>query len=119
MIVGGSFSGRPTGDATVHKTLVAFVAVFLAVGSVPVLARDAANDGTYDAQVTTESGDTYSVPVEVEDGAVTQVHWPNGGNMNVEGGDLEAGEAMGTNSRGENVSVEIDDPGYNASPSDE
>lgn len=53
------------------------------------------------AQVTTESGDTYSVPVEVEGGAVTQVHWRNGGNMNVEGGDLEAGEAMGTNSRGE------------------
>jgi len=96
-----------------------FVAVLLAVGGVPAFAQDAADDGTYDAQVTTESGDTYSVPVEVEGGAVTLVHWPNGGNMNVEGRDLEAGEAIGTNSRGESVSIEIDDPGYNASPADE
>ncbi len=99
--------------------LAAVAAVFLAVGGAPAFARDAADDGTYDAQVTTASGDTYSVSVEVEDGAVTQVHWPNGGNMNVAGGDLDAGEAMGTNSRGESVDIEIDDPGYNASPSDE
>jgi len=102
-----------------RKTIAALVAVFLAVGGIPAFAQDAADDGTYDAQVTTESGDTYSVPVEVEGGAVTQVHWPNGGNMNVDGGDLEAGEATGTNSRGESVNIEIDDRRYNASPSDE
>jgi hypothetical protein len=39
--------------------------------------------------------------------------------MNVEGGDLEAVEAMDTNSRGESDNIEIDDPGYNASPTDE
>jgi hypothetical protein len=88
------------------------------VGNPHAFAQDAADDGTYEAQVTTESG-TYSVPVEIEGGAVTQVHWPNGGNMNVSGGDLESGEAVGTNSRGETIQIEIDDPGYNASPSDE
>jgi len=41
------------------------------------------DDGTYDATVTTDSG-SYSVSVEVEDGEVTQVHWPNGGDMSYE-----------------------------------
>ena len=62
----------------------------------------------HDATVTTDSG-SYTVPVEIEDGAVTQVHWPNGGDMNVYGGDLSGGEASGTNSRGDVVSVSIDD----------
>jgi hypothetical protein len=62
----------------------------------------------YGASVTTDSG-TYSVPVEIEDEAVTQVHWPNGGNMNVYGGDISEGEASGTNSRGDSVSVSLDD----------
>jgi hypothetical protein len=45
-------------------------------------------DGTYDAQVTTESG-TYTVPVEVENG-----------------------EASGINSRGDSVEIEINDSSY-------
>ena len=65
-------------------------------------------DGIYDATVTTSSG-TYSVPVEVEDGEVTSVHWPNGGNMAVNGADIEDGEASGYNSRGENINVEIEE----------
>jgi hypothetical protein len=81
-------------------------------------AGDAADDGTYDADVTTSSG-TYSVPVEVESGEVTHVDWPNGGAMNVDGADLENGEASGTNSRGEAVDIQIDDPGYNSEPDDE
>jgi hypothetical protein len=66
------------------------------------------DDGTYDATVTTKSG-TYSVPVEVEDGEVTTVHWPNGGNMRVNGADIEDGEASGYNSRGDSVDIEIDE----------
>lgn len=62
----------------------------------------------YDAIVTTDSG-SYTVPVEVEDGEVTHVYWPNGGAMNVYGGELSDGEAFGTNSRGETVSVQVDD----------
>ena len=62
----------------------------------------------YDADVTTSSG-TYSVSVEVEDGEVTQVHWPNGGDMNVYGAEISDGEASGTNSRGESVDIAIDD----------
>jgi hypothetical protein len=65
-------------------------------------------DGTHDATVTTRSG-SYTVPVEIEDGEVTTVHWPNGGNMHVMGADLDDTEASGTNSRGDLVDVEIDD----------
>ena len=78
---------------------------------------DAADDGTYDAVVTTDSG-TYSVPVEVESGEVTHVDWPNGGAMEVDGAELEDGSASGTNSRADTVNIEIDDPAYNSDPSD-
>ena len=67
-----------------------------------------AEDGTYDATVTTESG-TYTVPVEVEDGEVTYIHWPNGGDMSVSGAEIADGEATGTNSKGETVQIELDD----------
>lgn len=67
-----------------------------------------AEDGTYDATVTTDSG-SYSVPVEVEGGEVTYVHWPNGGNMHVYGGDISGGEADGTNSKGDSVHIEVED----------
>jgi len=63
-------------------------------------------DGIYDAEVTTNSG-TYTVPVEVEDGEVTHVQWPNGGDMSVDGAQLDGGSASGTNSRGETVDIEI------------
>ncbi len=66
-----------------------------------------AGDGTYDATVTTDSG-SYSVPVEVEGGEVTQVHWPNGGDMTVSGAEISDGEATGVNSRGDSVSIGLD-----------
>ncbi len=66
------------------------------------------DDGTYDATVTTPSG-TYTVPVEVDDGEVSHVHWPNGGDMNVYGTDIDDGEASGYNSRGDYIDIEIDD----------
>jgi len=68
-----------------------------------------AEDGTYDAVVTTDSG-SYTVPVEVEDGEVISVDWPNGGDMTVSGAEIsDDGEATGYNSRGETVQIEIDD----------
>ena len=67
-----------------------------------------AEDGTYDATVTTDSG-TYSVLAEVEDGEVTQVHWPNGGDMSVSGAEISDGEASGVNSRGDSISIELED----------
>jgi hypothetical protein len=68
-----------------------------------------AEDGTYDAVVTTDSG-SYTVPVEVEDGEVTSVDWPNGGDMTVSGAEIsDDGEATGYNSRGETVQIEIED----------
>ena len=63
---------------------------------------------TQDATVTTQSG-SYSVPVEVEGGEVTYVHWPNGGDMTVSGAELQGGEADGINSRGDSVHIELDD----------
>ncbi len=90
------------------------VAVVVALLMAPTFAKaDAPADGTYDAVVTTDSG-TYAVPVEVEDGEVSVVHWPNGGEMNVVGADLDNGEATGTNLRGDSLSVEIDDSSYDA-----
>lgn len=66
------------------------------------------DDGTYDATVTTDSG-SYFVSVEVEGGEVTQVHWPNGGDMSVSGAEIIDGEATGVNSRGDSVSIELED----------
>lgn len=65
-------------------------------------------DGTYDATVSTNSG-TYTVPVEVQDGEVTTVYWPNGGNMSVDGASLDGIEASGYNSRGDNIDIQIDE----------
>ena len=62
----------------------------------------------YDATVTTDSG-RYSVPVEVEAGEVTYVHWPNGGDMSLTGADIDGGEATGWNSKGDTVQIELDD----------
>ena len=67
-------------------------------------------DGTYDATVRTDSG-SYTVPVEVEGGEVSHVDWPNGGNMTVQGADLDdAGEADGTNLNGDAIHIELDNP---------
>lgn len=80
--------------------------------SFPALAddwdSDSMEDGTYDAIVTTESG-SYTVPVEVENGEVSQVYWPNGGDMNVYGADIDGSEASGFNSRGDFIDIEIDE----------
>lgn len=66
-------------------------------------------DGTYDATVTTPSG-TYSVPVEVSDGEVESVNWPNGGDMHVSDAEIDGdGEASGTNSRGDVISIEVEE----------
>jgi len=62
---------------------------------------------TYDATVTTDSG-SYVVPVEIENGEVTTVYWPNGGDMTVSGADIIERSASGFNSRGESVDIEID-----------
>ena len=48
------------------------------------------------------------MPVEVEGGEVTYVHWPNGGDMTVSGADISGGEAVGFNSRGESVQIELE-----------
>lgn len=68
-------------------------------------------DGEYDATVQTSSG-TYIVPVEVEDGEVSTVHWPNGGNMSIWGADIDDGSASGYNSRGDHINIEIEAPRY-------
>jgi len=84
---------------SIHSLLVIATCVFFA---------SALNGEEVDATVTTDSG-TYQVPVEVEDGEVTHVIWPNGGHMTVNGGDIDNGEADGTNSGGDSVHIELDD----------
>jgi len=82
---------------------------FLIYGAVnfPVYGQEM-DDGTYDATVTTSSG-SYTVPVEVEDGEVTTVYWPNGGDMSVMGAEVDETEASGINSGGDWVDIEIDE----------
>jgi hypothetical protein len=90
---------------------VLILSSFLLLYPCIAIVASALEDGTYDAEVETDSG-TYSVPVEVENGEVTEVHWPNGGNMHVEGAEIENGEATGTNFRGDSVQIQIDDSEY-------
>ena len=75
---------------------------------VHAIAQEGIENGTYDAVVTTSSG-SYTVPVEVEDGEVTHVEWPNGGHMSVDGGELDGEYASGTNSRGDYIDIEIEE----------
>jgi hypothetical protein len=82
--------------------------IILALAASPALAQATYEDGTYTAKVKTDSG-TYKVPVVVEDGEVTKVKWPNGGNMRVRGGELDGNEASGRNSEGDRIKVEIEE----------
>lgn len=68
-------------------------------------------DGEYRARVRTQSG-TYTVPVEVEDGEVTSIRWPNGGRMRVRGADLDDGDAVGRDSDGRRYQIEVEDLEY-------
>ena len=95
----------------IYKFCSAFSLLILLLVAPAVFADSAPEDGTYDARVHTDSG-TYSVPVEVENGEVTSVHWPNGGNMSVHGADIEDGEAVGHNSNGHRIKIEVDDLEY-------
>lgn len=91
--------------------LISLATLFLIALTLPSISALAADidDGAYDAQVTTSSG-TYTVPVEVEDGAVTHVQWPNGGNMHIHGGELDDGEASGYDLDGDQVLIEVEYP---------
>ena len=77
----------------------------------PTFADSNPVDGTYDARVKTDSG-TYRVPVEVEDGEVTSIRWPNGGRMRLRGAEIEDDEAVGRSSDGDRFRIEIDDLEY-------
>ena len=77
----------------------------------PTFAESNPVDGTYDAHVKTDSG-TYRVPVEVEDGEVTSIRWPNGGHMRLHGAEIEDDEAVGRSSDGDRFRIEIDDLEY-------
>lgn len=84
------------------------VALLVFVG-LPALAF--AQNGEYDAYVSTESG-TYRGVVEVEDGEVVYVRRKDGDQMTLEGAKIVGGQADGTDSNGKSVHIEIDN--YNA-----
>lgn len=88
-----------------NKKYLALASVFLILLIVFLISFAKAD--TYDATVTTDSG-SYTVPVEVENGEVTHVYWPNGGAMSVCGAEIDDDYARGTNSRGDTVEVEVD-----------
>lgn len=91
-----------------NSGLVVLFVIFLTAGAIDSNAQDAYEDGTYDATVTTQSG-SYTVPVEVENGEVSHVYWPNGGAMTVYGGELDGSDANGINSRGDFVTIKIEE----------
>jgi hypothetical protein len=69
-----------------------------------------AKDGTYDA-IVEANGVKYSATVEVEEGEVTKVNLPKGGDMSVSGAeiqDIEGMEANGYNSDGESVHITLE-----------
>jgi len=63
-------------------------------------------DGAYDATVISSSG-TYQVEVEVSNGQVEYVYWPNGGHMSLSGATIVGRHAEGTNSNGEYFEIDI------------
>jgi len=66
-------------------------------------------DGRYRARVRTDSG-TYRVPVEVRDGQVESIRWPDGGRMKLRGAEVdEDGEATGRNYDGDRFKIQLDD----------
>ena len=60
-----------------------------------------------DAVVTTDK-DVYSVPVEVEDGEVTQVYWPDGRDPSVSGADLSDSQASGADVNGDPIDIDLE-----------
>ena len=65
-------------------------------------------DGRYEAIVTTDSG-TYSASVEVYDGEVVRIYWPNDEDTTVSGAKINDGEATGVDQNGDTVSIELKD----------
>ena len=60
-----------------------------------------------DAEVTTDAI-SYTVPVEVDNGKVTYVYWPNGRIWSLTGADISDGEASGMDFLGRAVHVRLD-----------
>jgi hypothetical protein len=116
--IAASGRGRDSMSEKKMKKILLFSITAIAIAVAYSTAWAQAEDGTYDAKVTTDSG-TYHVPVEVEDGEVTRVDWPNGGRMRVRSGDLDDGEASGHDEDFNSVKVEIDDPSYEEKPDGE
>jgi hypothetical protein len=67
-----------------------------------------AEDGRYEATVTMDSG-IFSVPVEVYDGEVVRINWPNDEDMAISGAEINDGEATGFNLDGETVNIKLKD----------
>ena len=67
-----------------------------------------AENGSYEATVTTDSG-IYSVSVEVYDGEVVQINWPNDEEMTISGAKINDGEATGVDQNGETVNIKLKD----------
>lgn len=105
---------RIGGTMFAKSYFVAIALTWTAVLTVIPAEAQEIEDGTYSARVRTDSG-TYSVPVEVVDGQVARVQWPNGGRMRLRGADVygDSGfgaEASGRDLDGNRVTVEIEDP---------
>lgn len=81
--------------------------------------NDGYEDGTYCAEVeyynpTTGTRNTYDLDVEVEDGELTIIHWPNGGwldNTHFYPEDISSGECEFTSDRGYRYTVTLREPG--------
>ena len=87
---------------------VAMMLLSLGVSS-HAFAEQELEDGSYRARVRTDSG-TYRVPVEVRDGQVESIRWPDGGRMKLRGAEVgQDGEATGRNYDGDRFKIQLDD----------
>ncbi len=55
----------------------------------------------------TRKGKSYSVTVEVENDEVTQIHWPNGDDMDITGAKISEEQAVGKNKKGEKIYISL------------
>ena len=83
-----------------HKAILASLFAFLSVVSFCYAEEQ-------DALVITDGG-SFSVPVEVDNGEVTRVYWPDGQIWSLTGAEISGGEATGVDSGGRSVRVSLD-----------
>ena len=102
------------------RLILIFILFFTSVAAsvTPALAGFDPIDGTYDAHVAA-GGQVYRVPVEVAQGKVTTIIWPNGARMQLKEARIRDGKSIAQNAEGISFTINISDLEYKYDDSDE